>query len=61
MSYCFLLNKTRMEAVLVDTSKADDEYELYDLTPYLKACDPNWSIRDTILLYKTDNISYYTV
>lgn len=66
MTYCFLLNNTRDEAILIPDVEGEEEY-LYtinltkSLRPYQHLIK-SWSFTDDILLYQPQNdISYSTL
>ena len=65
MSYRILLNKSRKEAFLLSNDSDDEEeYQMVNLTKsirnYAKTFSSlNWTFEDDIVLWQTDNISYY--
>jgi hypothetical protein len=69
MSYRILLNRTRKEAFLLSNDSDDndeEEYQMVNLTKsirnYAKTFSSlNWTFEDDIVLWQTDNISYYTL
>lgn len=67
--YVIILNRTRMEALLVNSPDMKklhpyphDNPEVFELTKYIKVYTSeiglSWSLDDTILIYATDTIAY---
>lgn len=65
-----LLNKTKKEALLIDSYDDEDidggDYQVVNLTKFIYNYTKHfqefsWTLEDEILLYSTDDVSYYNL